>query len=103
MANADTPMFQPRDLVPLKFDSSAPVGTNLGLATTNPAHIASSTGSSQFDVTRIRTFEVRPSGNAVNLEDEMLKVAANQMDYQAVTTLYARGLGLIRTALGKLS
>jgi flagellar basal-body rod protein FlgB len=31
----------------------------------------------------------------------MMKVAANQMDYQMVTTLYSRGLGLIKTALGK--
>ena len=29
-------------------------------------------------------FETRPAGNAVNLEDEMQKVAANQMDYAAV-------------------
>jgi flagellar basal-body rod protein FlgB len=30
----------------------------------------------------------------------MMKVAANQMDYQAVTTLYTKSLQLIRTALG---
>ena len=28
----------------------------------------------------------------------MIKVAANQMDYQAATTLYTRSLGLIKTA-----
>ena len=44
---------------------------------------------------------MRPTGNAVNLEDEMIKVAANQMDYQAATTLYTRSLGLIKTAIGK--
>ncbi len=37
----------------------------------------------------------------MSLEDEMLKVASNQMDYQAATALYTRGLGLIKTALGK--
>lgn len=31
----------------------------------------------------------------------MMKVAANQMDYQAVTALYTRGLGLFKVALGK--
>ena len=46
-------------------------------------------------------FEVRPTGNAVSLEDEMLKVASNAMDFQAATALYTRGLGLIKTALGK--
>ena len=44
---------------------------------------------------------MRPAGNAVNLEDEMIKVAANQMDYQAATTLYTRSLGLLKTAIGK--
>ena len=37
----------------------------------------------------------------MNLEDEMMKVAANQMDYQAATSLYSRSLGLLKTALGK--
>ena len=31
----------------------------------------------------------------------MMKVAANQMDYQAATTLYSRSLGLLKTAIGK--
>jgi flagellar basal-body rod protein FlgB len=31
----------------------------------------------------------------------MMKVASNAMDYQATTALYTRGLGLIKTALGK--
>jgi flagellar basal-body rod protein FlgB len=35
------------------------------------------------------------------LEEEMLKVAQNQMDHQTATALYARGLGLIKTALGR--
>jgi flagellar basal-body rod protein FlgB len=48
-----------------------------------------------------RTFEVRPTGNAVNLEEEMMKVAANQMDFQTATALYTRSLNLIKTALGK--
>jgi flagellar basal-body rod protein FlgB len=44
-------------------------------------------------------YEVTPDGNGVTLEDQMMKLTANQLDYQAVTTLYSRGLGLIRTAL----
>ena len=44
---------------------------------------------------------MRPRGNAVNHEDEMIKVAANQMDYQAATSLYTQSLALLKTALGK--
>lgn len=101
IANADTPQFQPRDLTPLKFDPARPVAPALTLARTSQAHFASSAANSRFPLDRRGPFEARPSGNAVSLEDEMMKVAANQMDFQAVTALYTRGLGLIKTALGK--
>ncbi len=34
-------------------------------------------------------------------EDEMMKVASNQMDYEAVTSLYTRSLALIKLAIGR--
>jgi flagellar basal-body rod protein FlgB len=104
VANADMPNFKPRDLSAHKFDGPAPAagGATLALARTDTGHIgASATGTTQFQLDRNGRFEVRPAGSGVNLEDEMLKVAANQMDYQAATTLYARSLGLIKTAIGK--
>jgi|SRR5215216_4813628 len=104
VSNADTPKFKPRDLAPPKFDRATPTAAaSLALARTSPGHIggANSAGTGQFQPDRQGRYEIRPAGNAVNLEDEMLKVAANQMDYQAATTLYARSLGLIKTALGK--
>jgi flagellar basal-body rod protein FlgB len=102
VANADTPNFRPRDLAPLQFDRTGPVLTAIGLERTKPGHFASSeASSSQFQSSRSAGFQVRTSGGGVNLEDEMIKVAANQMDYQAATTLYTRSLGLIKTALGK--
>ncbi len=61
---------------------------------------ASATGSTQFQA-QLGGYNARPTGNAVNLEDEMIKVAGNQMDYQAVTTLYQRSLGLLKTVMGK--
>jgi flagellar basal-body rod protein FlgB len=103
VANADTPKFQPRDLAPLKFDSTRPGTTPVTLVRTNASHLAGQGGTQRFDHARGGSFEARPSGNAVSLEDEMLKVASNQMDFQAATTLYTRGLGLFRTALGRRS
>ena len=104
VANADTPQFRPRDLAPPNFGRTfATSQAPLVLAATNAAHIqtAAGAGGSQFQLERRTAHEVRPGGNAVNLEDEMLKVAANQMDYQAATALYGRSLGLIKAALGK--
>jgi flagellar basal-body rod protein FlgB len=113
VSNADTPQFKPRDLAPLAFDgrtgpagvpgTAAPgAGGSVVLARTDPGHIGpSNAAGAQFQPDRKGIFEVRPAGNAVTLEDEMLKVAANQMDYQAATTLYGRSLGLIKTAIGR--
>ena len=104
VANADTPNFQPRDLAPPKLDPKrpAPAALSVGLARTSPAHLAGSAAAAgSFQLDRSSAFEARPSGNAVSLEDEMMKVANNQMDYQAATALYTRGLGMIRSALGR--
>jgi flagellar basal-body rod protein FlgB len=99
VSNADTPRFKPRDLTELNFDRPAP--GNVSLVQTSTGHMSGLSGNSRFGTDRQVGYETRPTGNAVNLEDEMLKVAANQMDYQAATTLYTRSLGLMKTALGK--
>lgn len=104
IANADTPGFKPSDLAPPKFDSlGAARPSLLALARTDQHHIAGGGGgdSNEFERSKKGGFEVRPTGNAVNLENEAMKIAENQMDYQAVTTLYTRSLGLIKTALGQ--
>lgn len=101
VSHADTPNYRARDLTPPQFDRrTAPLG-QVALARTEGAHIAAASTGSQFEASRLGGANVRPGGNGVNLEDEMIKVAGNQMDYQAVTSLYQRSLGLIKTAVGK--
>ena len=105
VSNSDTPNFKPRDLVEPKFDSTGAVAGGmapLALTRTSEAHIVpASNGSTSFDQNRKAGFQTRPTGNAVNLEDEMLKVSANQMDYAAATSLYSKSLHLLKTAIGK--
>jgi flagellar basal-body rod protein FlgB len=103
VANSDTPNFKPRDLVEPKFDQAltAPVGA-VSMARTDPAHIGGSGSSdSSFAQNGNGGYETRPAGNAVSLEDEMQKSAANQMDFAAATSLYSKSLGLLKTAIGK--
>ena len=106
VANADTPNFRTRDLKPLDFGSQVlgsqvQAAGQVRVASTNPAHITGSAGNSAFATGGNSKYDVKPAGNAVNLEDEMMKVASNQMDYQAAISLYSRSMGLFRTALGK--
>ena len=106
IANSDTPNFRPRDLVEPTFDKNglpppgAPMGT-LPMTRTSASHMAAIGGGPSFPQNRNGGFETRPAGNAVNLEDQMLKVSQNQMDYAAATTLYSRSLNLLKTAIGK--
>ena len=105
VANSDTPNFKPRDLVEPTFDTTgASIGSTgaLALMRTSASHIAPSDGGSEsFDPDRTQKFQTRPAGNSVNLEDQMLKVSDNQMDYAAVISLYIKNLHLIKTAIGK--
>ncbi len=106
VANSDTPKFRPRDLVEPKFDPSGASGPggamgSLPMLRTSGVSFGASGAPETFDQNRKTGFETRPAGNAVNLEDEMMKVSANQMDYAAATSLYSRSLGLLKTAIGK--
>jgi flagellar basal-body rod protein FlgB len=104
VANSDTPNFRPRDLVEPKFDAEGgAVGGagSLAMMRTSANHILPPGAPDSFDQDRKVGFETRPAGNAVNLEDEMLKVSSNQMDYAAVTSLYSHSLHVLKTAIGK--
>lgn len=47
------------------------------------------------------TGETKPDGNNVTLEEQLLKMGAVQADYAAMTNLYRKQLGLLKTALGR--
>jgi flagellar basal-body rod protein FlgB len=104
VANAETPGYRGRDLAAFAFKEhmsnlSVP---QIATSTTNSAHIAAmGTQADGFNTRKLNSFEITPEGNGVTLEDEMMKVTSNQMDYQAATTLYTRSLKILRTALGR--
>jgi flagellar basal-body rod protein FlgB len=101
VANADTPNYHARDLAPPNFEHALKTAS-LTLARTDPSHLGgASGGGSAFTEGSDPHYEVRPRGNAVSHEDEMLKLAGNQMDYDAVTSIYTHSLALIKTALGR--
>lgn len=101
VANADTPNYRGQELKPIDFGDELDGVKQVMLATTDPMHLSiSGSDGGDAEAEQQANFEVTPEGNGITLEDEMMKVTANQMDYQAVTTLYTKSLSLIRTALG---
>ncbi|MDO8289011.1 MAG: flagellar basal body protein [Parvibaculum sp.] len=114
VANANTPGYVARDLKELDFGAMVDAsGPRLAPVATSSAHIGSPVagsdagGRSQMgkarggEVIKSPGFETSPTGNSVTLEDEMIKVAQTQMDYETVTSLYTKGMGLIRIAVGR--
>jgi len=45
--------------------------------------------------------ETKPDGNNVTLEDQLLKMGQVQADFAAMTSLYRKQQGLLKTALGR--
>lgn len=124
VANSNTPNYRARDLKQLDFKStleaslgSANMGStgmgstgmgsagitsaSMGMSVTQAGHLRGGSGTRGFDINPSGGFETTPSQNSVVLEDEMMKVAQTQLDHQTAISLYQRGVGMIKTALGK--
>lgn len=45
--------------------------------------------------------EIKPDGNSVTLEDQLLKLGKIQADFATMTNLYRKQQGLLKAALGR--
>jgi flagellar basal-body rod protein FlgB len=120
IANADTPGYRPNEITPLNFKamlsktssalslkaglgagSAAPAAT--GLAVTNDAHMGSggasiNTGNLQ-ERQQKTPYEVAPAGNAVVLEEQLLKMNETYTDHRFITNLYQKNIDMLKTAV----
>ncbi|MFC3227388.1 flagellar basal body rod protein FlgB [Marinibaculum pumilum] len=103
VANANTPGYRSVDLKKLDFkELMRGETTRIGVAKTDDQHVTGTVQKGNGGLgARVRDTEILPSGNSVNLEAEMVKVAETQIAYQAVTGLYRKQIGLLKIALGK--
>jgi flagellar basal-body rod protein FlgB len=106
VANADTPGYAAHDLKPLDFGDilggeTAPMKPAATMVVTDPRHIAITPPNPEnFEDVETHDAEGTPNGNAVGLEQEMIKVADTQAQFQAATNLYAKALSMMKTAIG---
>jgi flagellar basal-body rod protein FlgB len=101
VANADTPNYRARDLKEPVFGQmvqSAAGGVQI--AATNPMHLGAN-GPAGREPERAKTYEITPEGNGVVLEEEVMRVSQNVSDFQMVSQLYSRGLGMLKTAISR--
>ena len=103
VANSDTPGYVGRDLrAPTDFAAAMREGGGLQMAQTRPGHMPVG-GPSGAPVARF-TSEAAPDsettldGNAVVVEEQMLKMAESRMAYDAAIGLYQKSLAMLRFA-----
>ena len=110
IANADTPGYAAVDLKPFDLRvASRAAGASAGgglspaaPASTDPRHLAGATsGGAPATPVRTRAAETTVSGNAVSLDTELMKASDTAMDYQLITSLYRKQLGMLRAVLSR--
>lgn len=105
VANANTPNYKPKDLKPLNFDAvlrSADLAHDRKLTTTltSQAHLTPSANAVEFKNSRKKDYrEISLSGNAITLEDQMLKVSQTREDHVLTTQLYKKYTGFFKMVL----
>ena len=114
IANADTPGYKSQELDKQDFsglvdDLSPSSGAKkirtspaTGMRTNKAGHMGPGGGAADDVAMKdAKGREESPTGNTVVLEEEMLKVADNKMQYSMVVNLYKKNMGLLKTAMGK--
>lgn len=123
IANADTPGYRPNDVTPINFKSMlektsrstslsaglAGLGTGIsapatsGLALTSAAHMGlggTSSGAAMPQKSQQKSvYEVAPAGNAVVLEEQLLKMTETFTDHRFITNLYQKNIDMLKTAI----
>ncbi len=103
IANSDTPEFVPQDLEPMDFRRTLNRVQPVMPERTDPVHLVGTRPMPKpfHEEAQRERYETAPAGNAVVLEEQLIKVTETQMQYQLVTNLYRKHVGMIKTALGR--
>ncbi|MGB1006992.1 MAG: flagellar basal body rod protein FlgB, partial [Thalassobaculaceae bacterium] len=102
--NADTPHYRAKDLRALDFNEvmRARRMDRMSMARTDDKHLASEVTGSKYRVMRTsdsEIYEINPSGNAVILEEQMIKLSENNTQYQIAANIYQKQLTMLRLAV----
>jgi flagellar basal-body rod protein FlgB len=101
IANANTPGYRPHDLK--SFASTLAGAGGVAPIRTQPNHMPGLAGVGQQAETELRPAARAPDGNAVTLDEQLMKIADTETTHSLVTTIYKKYLGLFSMALGRSS
>ena len=94
IANADTPKYKPKELKEKKANRNS-----INLYTTNPMHIHADEKGSKYTLAQAEILEIKPDGNAVTIENELLKKNRNSMQLHQVANLYNKSKNMMKYAI----
>lgn len=105
LANADTPRYQPQDLVEPDFAALLRGGPGSAppvvVTRTRTGHLPGPSTTAVSPRQRpVEAFETAPTGNAVIVEEQIRLMGQADRGYQLATNLYGKYVGMMRTALG---
>lgn len=101
VAHAETPNYKAADLDFSKVLSAVEGTGEIALAKTNPMHLSTETSGPLVPI-RYKmqpTGEPRADGNTVNLEEELIKLAGNQIRFHALVQAINRVFSNLKEAV----
>jgi flagellar basal-body rod protein FlgB len=99
IANANTPGYRPHDLRP--FAAALGHANSVAPARTQPNHLPGTAGAVSQAEAIERPHMNAPDGNAVALDEQLVKLADTETTHALVTTIYKKYLGMFAMALGR--
>ena len=103
IANADTPNYKPKDLSKQSFQRMLETPrTSISMAQTSGAHIAPRENKSAYRQEVVKdNYESALAGNAVVLEEQLMKVSETQGAHTLATNLYRKHVQILKQAIGR--
>ena len=98
IANANTPGYKPHDL--RSFAATLDNTNVVAPVRTQPNHLAGTAAMAPNEVVD-RPHAQSPDGNAIALDEQLVKVAETDTAHALVTTIYRKYLGMFSMALGR--
>ncbi len=100
LANANTPKYLPKDVRNLDFKNELRRASGLTPVATNPSHLQGMRAAQEFKTETQRNPEtLQISGNAVSIEDELVKVNDTQGMYSLMTNLYKKNTDMLKMVI----
>jgi flagellar basal-body rod protein FlgB len=99
IANVNTPGYKPHDIQ--AFATKLAQAQSIAPARTQPNHLAGTTAPAAPNEVVDRTHLHSADGNAVSLDEQLVKLADTETAHSLVTSIYRAYLGMFNTALGR--